>query len=168
MSMGSTPFGTDGFSVTLTDVTNTLLGANQYGYNLYEAEYVLQLKPWRGGPALSPCRMPAPPPVAPPTRSPGMRTADRLRPMKHSWLDSFGGLHIARHERNDPGAQQFGAVWLWRPRPGWHTAPKVDGIAGATTDFFGPLIRAALFYEGRRLPVTPPALQPLSPSLYQP
>jgi hypothetical protein len=51
MSMGSTPFGTDGFSVTLTDVTNTLLGANQYGYNLYEAEYVLQLKPWRGGPA---------------------------------------------------------------------------------------------------------------------
>src|ERR1039457_5634443 len=37
MSMGSTPFGTDIFSGTLTGVTNTFLGTNQYGYALEEA-----------------------------------------------------------------------------------------------------------------------------------
>jgi PEP-CTERM motif len=38
MSMGTTPFGTDIFSGTLTGVTNTFLGTNQYGYNLYQAD----------------------------------------------------------------------------------------------------------------------------------
>ena len=32
MSMGSTPFGTEIFSGTLTGITNTFLGTNQYGY----------------------------------------------------------------------------------------------------------------------------------------
>jgi len=32
MSIGTTPFGTDIFSGTLTGVTNTFLGTNQYGY----------------------------------------------------------------------------------------------------------------------------------------
>jgi hypothetical protein len=36
MSMGSTSFGNDIFSGTLTGVTNTFLGTNQYGYNLYQ------------------------------------------------------------------------------------------------------------------------------------
>jgi hypothetical protein len=39
MSMGTTPFGTDIFSGTLTGVTNTFLGTNQYGYDLYQASY---------------------------------------------------------------------------------------------------------------------------------
>ena len=34
MSIGTTPFGTDIFSGTLTGVTNTFLGTNQYGYAL--------------------------------------------------------------------------------------------------------------------------------------
>jgi PEP-CTERM motif len=37
MSIGSTPFGNDIFSGTLTDVTNTFLGTNQFGYQLLEA-----------------------------------------------------------------------------------------------------------------------------------
>jgi hypothetical protein len=37
MSFGSTPFGTNIFSGTLTGVTNTFLGTNQYGYALEEA-----------------------------------------------------------------------------------------------------------------------------------
>jgi hypothetical protein len=39
MSIGSTSFGTDIFSGTLTGVTNTFLGTNQYGYNLFQAGY---------------------------------------------------------------------------------------------------------------------------------
>jgi hypothetical protein len=35
MSIGSTPFGNDIFSGTLSGGTNTFLGTNQYGYNLY-------------------------------------------------------------------------------------------------------------------------------------
>ena len=38
MSFGSTPFGTDIFSGTLTGANNTFLGTNQYGYALEEAE----------------------------------------------------------------------------------------------------------------------------------
>jgi PEP-CTERM motif len=37
MSIGTTPFGTDEFSGTLTGITNTFLGINQYGYALYQA-----------------------------------------------------------------------------------------------------------------------------------
>jgi len=37
MSIGSTPFGTDIFSGTLTGFTNTFLGTNQYGYALLQA-----------------------------------------------------------------------------------------------------------------------------------
>jgi hypothetical protein len=39
MSLGSTPFGADHFSGTLTGVTNTFLGTNQYGYALFQADY---------------------------------------------------------------------------------------------------------------------------------
>jgi PEP-CTERM motif len=42
MSMGTTPFGTDEFSGTLTGVTNTFLGTNQYGYQLLKALYTGQ------------------------------------------------------------------------------------------------------------------------------
>ncbi len=35
MSIGSTPFGNDIFSGTLSGGTNTFLGTNQYGYNLF-------------------------------------------------------------------------------------------------------------------------------------
>src|SRR5664279_1465969 len=35
MALGSTSFGADYFSGTLTNVTNTFLGTNQYGYSLY-------------------------------------------------------------------------------------------------------------------------------------
>ena len=37
VSIGTTPFGTDEFSGTLTGITNTFLGTNQYGYALYRA-----------------------------------------------------------------------------------------------------------------------------------
>ncbi len=37
MALGSTSFG--GTPQTLTGVTNTFLGTNQYGYNLYQADY---------------------------------------------------------------------------------------------------------------------------------
>jgi hypothetical protein len=43
MSMGSTPFGADYFSGTLTGVTNTFLGTNQYGYVLFQADYSFYL-----------------------------------------------------------------------------------------------------------------------------
>src|ERR1039457_5710241 len=48
MSIGSTSFGTDIFSGTLTGVTNTFLGTNQYGYNLFQAGYsfFLQYRYW--------------------------------------------------------------------------------------------------------------------------
>jgi len=39
MAIGSTSFGDDIFSGTLTGVTNTFLGTNQYGYNLYQADF---------------------------------------------------------------------------------------------------------------------------------
>ncbi|MFI5115857.1 MAG: PEP-CTERM sorting domain-containing protein [Terriglobales bacterium] len=39
MAMGSTSFGADLFSETLTGVTNTFLGSNQYGYYLFQADY---------------------------------------------------------------------------------------------------------------------------------
>lgn len=39
MAMGSTSFGTDLFSGTLTGVTNTFLEVNQYGYSLFQADY---------------------------------------------------------------------------------------------------------------------------------
>jgi len=39
IGMGSTPFGTDLFFGTLTDVTNTFLTTNQYGYYLFQADY---------------------------------------------------------------------------------------------------------------------------------
>ncbi len=48
MSFGSTPFGTDGFSGTLTGANNTFLGTNQYGYNLYQADYTFADIPWSG------------------------------------------------------------------------------------------------------------------------
>jgi hypothetical protein len=41
MSMGTTPFGTDIFSGTLTGATNTFLGTNQYGYNLYQSQVTM-------------------------------------------------------------------------------------------------------------------------------
>jgi hypothetical protein len=48
MSIGSTSFGTDIFSGTLTGVTNTFLGFNQYGYYLFQAGYsfFLQYRYW--------------------------------------------------------------------------------------------------------------------------
>jgi hypothetical protein len=48
MSFGSAPFGTDVFSGTLTGANNTFLGTNQYGYNLYQAEYSFADIPWSG------------------------------------------------------------------------------------------------------------------------
>jgi hypothetical protein len=42
MSLGTTPFGTDGFSGTLSGATNTFLGTNQYGYNLYQGRFARQ------------------------------------------------------------------------------------------------------------------------------
>jgi hypothetical protein len=44
MSIGSTPFGADYFSGSLTGVTNTLLGTNQYGYYLFRADYPLYIR----------------------------------------------------------------------------------------------------------------------------
>ena len=46
---GTTPFASDIYSGTSTSVTNTFLGTNQYGYNLFEASYVIT-----GGVDLSP------------------------------------------------------------------------------------------------------------------
>jgi hypothetical protein len=40
MAVGSTSFGNDIFSGTLSGFTNTFLGTNQYGYALYQAEKV--------------------------------------------------------------------------------------------------------------------------------
>ncbi len=45
MSMGSTPFGTDIFSGTLSGATNVFLGTNQYGYDLYQASFSTQIVP---------------------------------------------------------------------------------------------------------------------------
>jgi hypothetical protein len=47
MAIGSTSFGTDGFFGTLTGVTNTFLGTNQFGYALYQAGYAFSV-PWSG------------------------------------------------------------------------------------------------------------------------
>jgi PEP-CTERM motif len=44
MSFGSTPFGTDIFSGTLTGATNTFLGTNEFGYNLYQAEVTVVIQ----------------------------------------------------------------------------------------------------------------------------
>jgi hypothetical protein len=41
MAMGSTPFGTDLFSGTLTNFTNTYLGTNQYGLYVFQADFGL-------------------------------------------------------------------------------------------------------------------------------
>src|ERR1022692_1081599 len=41
MSIGSTSFGNDIFSGTLSGGTNTFLGTNQYGYNLYSVPIVV-------------------------------------------------------------------------------------------------------------------------------
>ena len=46
MALGSTPFG--GTPQTLAGVTNTFLGVNQYGYNLYQADYNFGDYPWSG------------------------------------------------------------------------------------------------------------------------
>jgi uncharacterized repeat protein (TIGR03803 family) len=46
MSLGSTSFG--GTAQTLTGVTNTFLGTNQYGYALYQADYSVGNIPWSG------------------------------------------------------------------------------------------------------------------------
>jgi PEP-CTERM motif len=46
MALGSTSFG--GTPQTLTGVTNTLLGVNQYGYNLFRADYSFANIPWAG------------------------------------------------------------------------------------------------------------------------
>jgi hypothetical protein len=46
MAMGSTSFGADWFSGTLTGVTNTFLTTNQYGYNLYQADYTFSPTYW--------------------------------------------------------------------------------------------------------------------------
>jgi PEP-CTERM motif len=46
---GTTPFGSDLYSGTSSSVTNTFLGTNQYGYNLFEATYAIN-----GGVDLSP------------------------------------------------------------------------------------------------------------------
>jgi hypothetical protein len=46
MAMGSTSFGADLFSGTLTGVTYTFLGVNQYGYNLFRADYWLDIGHW--------------------------------------------------------------------------------------------------------------------------
>jgi hypothetical protein len=47
MAMGSTPFGTDFDSETLTNVANTFLGMNQYGYALFQADYAIHPVQWR-------------------------------------------------------------------------------------------------------------------------
>src|SRR5664280_1343731 len=46
MQIGSTSFG--GSTQTLTGVTNTFLGTNQYGYALYQADYSFSNVPWSG------------------------------------------------------------------------------------------------------------------------
>jgi hypothetical protein len=46
MALGATSFG--GTPQTLTGVTNTFLGTNQYGYNLYQADYSFAGIPWSG------------------------------------------------------------------------------------------------------------------------
>jgi hypothetical protein len=46
MQLGSTSFG--GNINTLSGVTNTFLGTNQYGYNLYQADYSFGSLPWSG------------------------------------------------------------------------------------------------------------------------
>jgi len=46
MALGSTSFG--GTPQTLTGVNNTLLGTNQYGYNLFQAGYSFANIPWSG------------------------------------------------------------------------------------------------------------------------
>ena len=46
MAIGSSSFG--GSAQTLTGVTNTFLGTNQYGYNLYQADYSFNDIPWSG------------------------------------------------------------------------------------------------------------------------
>ena len=46
MAIGSSSFG--GSIQTLTGVTNTSLGTNQYGYNLYQADYSFNDIPWSG------------------------------------------------------------------------------------------------------------------------
>jgi len=46
MQLGSTSFG--GNINTLSGVANTFLGTNQYGYNLYRADYSFGSIPWSG------------------------------------------------------------------------------------------------------------------------
>src|ERR1022692_2701830 len=46
MQIGSTSFG--GSTQTLTGVTNTFLTTNQFGYNLYQADYSFGSIPWAG------------------------------------------------------------------------------------------------------------------------
>ena len=46
MALGSTSFG--GTPQTLTGVTNTSLGTNQYGYHLFRADYSFANIPWSG------------------------------------------------------------------------------------------------------------------------
>jgi hypothetical protein len=46
MAIGSSSFG--GTAQTLTGVTNTFLGTNQFGYNLYQADYSFGNIPWSG------------------------------------------------------------------------------------------------------------------------
>jgi hypothetical protein len=46
MAIGSTSFG--GTINTLSGVTNTFLGTNQFGYNLYQADYSFGGIPWSG------------------------------------------------------------------------------------------------------------------------
>jgi PEP-CTERM motif len=46
MQVGSTSFG--GSPQTLSGVTNTFLGTNQYGYFLYQANYFFSSIPWSG------------------------------------------------------------------------------------------------------------------------
>jgi PEP-CTERM motif len=50
VAIGSTSFGTDFFSGTVTGVYNTFLGTNQYGYFLFQADmYVPTWQSWPGG-----------------------------------------------------------------------------------------------------------------------
>jgi PEP-CTERM motif len=46
MALGSTSFG--GTPMTLTGVTNTLIGTNQYGYDLFRADYSFANQAWSG------------------------------------------------------------------------------------------------------------------------
>ncbi|MFI5116833.1 MAG: PKD domain-containing protein [Terriglobales bacterium] len=46
IAIGTTSFG--GTPQTLTGVNNTFLGTNQYGYNLYQADYLFTNIPWSG------------------------------------------------------------------------------------------------------------------------